>query len=80
VHLHVAEDLVRRGDAGVGADEQLLQLLPDLVVDLAPVEQVRDVAEPALAGAFERLLGLLVRLPGALEDTKNRDLPGVGPF
>jgi hypothetical protein len=59
---------VRGGNAGIGADEELLEFLPDLVVDLAPVEEARDVAEPALAGALERLLGLLVRLSGTPED------------
>jgi len=53
---------VRGGDAGVGADEEFFELLPDLVIDLASIEEARDVAEPALAGAFERLLGLFVRL------------------
>ena len=66
--LDRAQDLLRRRDAGVGADQQLFELVPDLVVDLAAVEDAGDVAEPALAGAFERLFGLLVGLLRALED------------
>jgi hypothetical protein len=53
---------VRGGDAGIGADEELFEILPDLIVDAAPVEEAGDVAEPALAGALERLLGLFVGL------------------
>jgi hypothetical protein len=67
--LHLAEDLVSRRDARIGADQQLLEIFPDLVVDPGPIEEARDVAEPALARPFERLLGLLVGLFGALEDT-----------
>jgi len=59
---------VRRRDAGVRADQQLFQLLPDLVIDLAAVEEPGDAAEPPLAGAFERVFGLLVGLFRALED------------
>jgi hypothetical protein len=72
VELEVAEDLLGGDDARIGADEELFELVPDLVVDLAAVEEDGDVAEPALAGAFESLFGLLVGLFGALEDTEQR--------
>jgi hypothetical protein len=76
--LDIAEDFLRRGDARVGANEQLFELLPDLVVDLATVEEAGDAAEPALAGAFEGLFGLLVGLSGAFEDAEQRRPPCVG--
>ena len=72
--LDVAEDLLRRRDAGVGAEQHLLELVPQLVIDLAAVEEAGDAAEPALAGALERSLGLLVGFLGALEDAEQRGL------
>jgi len=66
---------VRRRDAGVRADQQLLELFPQLVIDLAALEQAGDVAEPALARAFERVLGLLVGLLRALEDAEQTSPP-----
>jgi hypothetical protein len=62
VLAHVVEDLLRGGNAGVGANEDLLQLLPQLVVDAAAVEDAGDAPEPALASAFERLVGALLQL------------------
>jgi hypothetical protein len=66
--LHFAQDFVRRRDAGVGADQELLQLIPHRIVDLAPIEDAGDAAEPAFARLIERLFGLLVGLFRALED------------
>jgi hypothetical protein len=37
--LQFAEDLLRRRDAGVSADQQFFEVVPDFVVDLAAVEQ-----------------------------------------
>jgi hypothetical protein len=65
---------VRRRNASVRTDEQLLQLLPDLVIELRAVEDAGDIAEPALARALERLFGLLAGLPGALEDAEQMRL------
>jgi hypothetical protein len=70
--LHVAEDLLRRRDAGVRADQQLLEIIPYLIVDFRPVEQPGDAAEPTLARALEGLFGLLVGLLGAFEDAEQR--------
>jgi hypothetical protein len=73
--LHFAKNLLRRRDARVSADQQLFELVPDLIIDLRPVEKPRDVAEPALARALERLLGPLVGLLGAFEDAEQRGPP-----
>ena len=61
---HAVEHLLRGGDADVRADEELLQLLPELVVDAAAVEEAGDLAKPAFAGALERLVGALLQLLG----------------
>jgi len=71
---------VRRRYAGVGADQQLLELFPDLFIDFAAVEQAGDVAEPPLAGAFECLFGLLVGLLRAAENAKQRVPPRFAAF
>ena len=63
------ENLARRRYARVGADQQFFELVPDLVIDLATVEEAGYVAEPTLAGLLKRLFGLLVGLFRALEDT-----------
>lgn len=70
--LKVGEDLLRGNDAGISADQEFFQLFPDLVIDLAAIEEAGDVGEPPLAGAFERLLSLFVCLFGALKDAKQR--------
>jgi hypothetical protein len=66
--LHFAQDFLRRRHSGVRADQELFEFLPELVIDLRPIEEPRDVAEPALPRTLKRLLGLLVRFLGALED------------
>jgi len=63
---------VRRRDAGVGADQEFLEFLPELVVDLPAVKEAGDAAEPAFPRPFQRVLGLFVGLLGALEDTEQR--------
>jgi hypothetical protein len=52
LELNVGEDLLGGVDAGVGADEELFELFPDLVVDFGAVEEAGDVGEPTLAGSF----------------------------
>jgi len=66
------------GDAGIGADEELLQLQPELLVKGRAVEEAGDAAKPGAAGALEGfgrelnrtgLLGLLLGLRGAAKET-----------
>jgi hypothetical protein len=54
--LHIIEDLLRRLHADVRADQQLLELLPQRVVDAAALEEPGDLPEPALARALQRLV------------------------
>jgi hypothetical protein len=56
------------GDAGVGADEQLFQLQPELLVEGRAVEEAGDAAKPGAAGALEGLLRLFFSLRGAAEE------------
>jgi hypothetical protein len=72
------QHLLRGGDAGVGADEELLQLQPQLLVEGRAVEEAGDAAEPGAAGALEGfgrelsrtgLFGLLLGLRGAAKET-----------
>jgi hypothetical protein len=53
---------LRSGHAGVGPDQEIFQLLPELFVDAAPVEEAGDVAEPTPLGALQRRLGALLVL------------------
>jgi len=55
------------GDADVGADEELLQFLPELVVDARAFKKPRYPPEPGAAGAVEGVVGLVFRLWGARE-------------
>ena len=63
-----------RRNAGIRADEELFELLPDLIIKLRPVEETGDAAEPPFAGAFERLFGLFAGLAGAFEDAEQMRL------
>jgi hypothetical protein len=49
----VGEDILRGRHARVGADEQLLQLEPELLVDAGALEEAGDAAEPGATGALE---------------------------
>jgi hypothetical protein len=55
---HPVEHRLRRLEAGVGAEQDLLELEPEVLVDAAAVEDAGDAAEPAAAGTAERLLRL----------------------
>jgi hypothetical protein len=78
VQLQVSEDLLCGYDAGVGADQELFEIFPGLVVDLSAIEEPGDIAEPPFAGTLQRLLGLLVSFLRALEDAKQINLPIAG--
>jgi hypothetical protein len=59
------QDRLSRRDADVRADQQLLQLLPERLVDApAAVEQPGDLAEEAAPRPFQHLLRLLLKLLG----------------
>ena len=63
------QHLLGRGDADVGADEQLLQLQPELLVEGGAIEEAGDAAEPGATGALEGLFRLLLGLRGAAKET-----------
>ena len=47
------EDALGCGDAGVGGDEDLLKLLPEVVIEVGSVEEAAEMAEEAGAAAGE---------------------------
>jgi len=57
---HFVEYHLRRFDPRVGADQNLLELVPQLVVDLGAFEYAGHPPEESALGASERLLGSLV--------------------
>jgi hypothetical protein len=82
----MVQHLLGGGDAGVGADEQLLQLQPELLIEGRAVEEVSDVAEPGAAGALKRfgrelsrtdLFALLPGLRGAAKEAYQGQYPLV---
>ncbi len=54
------EDLLGGVDADVGAEQDFLELVPELIVDFAAIEDAGNAAEPASFGARDGGLGLLL--------------------
>jgi hypothetical protein len=65
----MVQHLLGGSDAGVSADEQLLQLQPELLVEGRAVEEAGDAAEPGATGALEGLFRLLLGLGSAAKET-----------
>ena len=59
---HVIEDAFGGGDTGVGGDEDLLKLVPEVVVEVGTVEETAHTTEEAGAAAGERAPGLRLDL------------------
>ena len=57
--LESFEELLGGAEADVGGDQQLLELLPELVVQAPGAKEVGDVGEPGAPGLFGGPLGLL---------------------
>src|SRR5262249_10096920 len=55
----VVEDAFSSRQAGIGADQDLLELIPQLVVDLRALKDAEHAPEEAALGAAERPLSLL---------------------
>ena len=49
----VAHQRIRRLDAEVGAEEELLELVREITVELAPAHQAAETADEALARASQ---------------------------
>jgi hypothetical protein len=56
--LDLAENLMGRRDARVGSDEQLFELFPKGVVDLAAFEDAGEMREPGPTGTLDGVFGL----------------------
>jgi hypothetical protein len=52
--LETRQDVLSRADTDVGADEQLLQLEPEVVVDAGALEEAGDAAEPGATRPLQR--------------------------
>jgi hypothetical protein len=82
----MVQHLLGGGDAGVGADEELLQLQPELLIEGRTVEETCDAAEPGAAGTLEGFgrelsrtvfLGLLLGPRGAAKEAYQGSYPLV---
>jgi hypothetical protein len=60
----VVQDLLGGLQADIGADQDFLEFLPQVVVDLAALEGADEAAEPGATGALDRLVCLLDELLG----------------
>ena len=76
--LQVADELLADVPADVGLDEQHLQLLVEIVVEGAALEEAGDLQEDAAPGLLQTLLQLHIGLALAAEELQDHGGPRMG--